>query len=35
LMAFDKGVHGDDSSPFLLPIRQNSTFNTLVPAMPG
>ena len=35
LMAFDKGIHGDDSSRFSLPIRQNSTFNTLVPAMPG
>jgi len=35
LMAFDKGIHGDNSSQSLLPIRQNSTFNTLVPAMPG
>ena len=29
------GIHGDDSYQFLLPIRQNSTFNTLVPATPG
>ncbi|CAN5867679.1 hypothetical protein BH20PSE1_BH20PSE1_20300 [soil metagenome] len=29
------GIHGDDSYQFLLPIRQNNTFNTLVPATPG